>query len=53
MQPLEYRSTTLPLELEKTSPRMLNFAYSNPATYSLFYDDVKVTQNPSKKKISF
>ena len=28
----DHRSTALPLELEKTSPRMLNFEYLNPAT---------------------
>ena len=27
LQPLDYRSTALPLELEKTPPRMLNFGY--------------------------
>ena len=32
LQPLDYRSTVLPLELEKTSPSMLNFGYLNPAT---------------------
>ena len=32
LQPLDYRSTALPLELEKTPPRMLNFGYLNPAT---------------------
>ena len=32
LQPLHYRSTALPLELEKTPPRMLNFGYLNPAT---------------------
>ena len=37
MHPLDYRSTALPLELEKTSPRMLNFGYFNPAT-CLLYD---------------
>ena len=37
LQPLEYRSTALPLELEKTPPRMLNFGYLNPAT-CLLYD---------------
>ena len=37
LQPLDYRSTALPLELEKTSPRMINFGYLNPAT-CLFYD---------------
>ena len=31
LQPLDYRSTALPLELEKTPPRMLNFGYLNPA----------------------
>ena len=30
LQPLDYRSTALPLELEKTPPRMLNFGYLNP-----------------------
>ena len=34
LQPLDYRSTALPLKLEKTSPRMLNFGYLNPATYA-------------------
>ena len=29
LQPLDYRSTALPLELEKTPPRMLNFGYLN------------------------
>ena len=37
LQPLDYRSTALPLELEKTPPRMLNFGYLNPAT-CLLYD---------------
>ena len=37
MQPLDYQSTALPLEVEKTFPRMLNFVYLNPAT-CLFYD---------------
>ena len=32
LQPLDYRSTALPLELEKTPSRMLNFGYLNPAT---------------------
>ena len=27
LQPLDYRSAALPLELEKTPPRMLNFGY--------------------------
>ena len=27
LQPLDYRSTALPLELEKMPPRMLNFGY--------------------------
>ena len=31
------KSTAVPLELEKTSPRMLNFGYLNPAT-CLLYD---------------
>ena len=33
------RSIALQLELEKTSPCMLNFGYLNPATYCLL-DDV-------------
>ena len=37
LQPLDYRSTALPLELEKTPPHMLNFGYLNPAT-CLLYD---------------
>ena len=37
LQRLDYRSTALPLELEKTPPRMLNFGYLNPAT-CLLYD---------------
>ena len=37
LQPLDYRSTALPLELEKTPSRMLNFGYLNPAT-CLLYD---------------
>ena len=37
MHPLDWRSTALPLELEKTSPRIPNFGYLNPAT-CLFYD---------------
>ena len=37
LQPLDYRSNALPLELEKTPPRMLNFGYLNPAT-CLLYD---------------
>ena len=37
LQPLDYRSTALPLELEKTPPRMLNFGYLNPAS-CLLYD---------------
>ena len=37
LQPLDYRSIVPPLELEKTSPSMLNFGYLNPAT-CLFYD---------------
>ena len=37
LQPLDYRSTALPLELEKTPPLMLNFGYLNPAT-CLLYD---------------
>ena len=37
LQPLDYRSTALPLELEKTPPRMHNFGYLNPAT-CLLYD---------------
>ena len=37
LQPLDYRSTALPLEQEKTPPRMLNFGYLNPAT-CLLYD---------------
>ena len=37
LQPLDYRSTALPLELEKTPPRMLNFGFLNPAT-CLLYD---------------
>ena len=37
LQPLDYRSTALPLELEKMPPRMLNFGYLNPAT-CLLYD---------------
>ena len=35
---LDYRSTALPLELERMSPRMLNFGYLNPTT--CFYYDV-------------
>ena len=37
LQPLDYRYTALPLELEKMPPRMLNFGYLNPAT-CLLYD---------------
>ena len=37
LQPLDYRSTALPLELEKTPPHSLNFGYLNPAT-CLLYD---------------
>ena len=37
LQPLDYRSTALPLELEKMPPRMLKFGYLNPAT-CLLYD---------------
>ena len=37
LQPLDYWSTALLLELEKTPPRMLNFGYLNPAT-CLLYD---------------
>ena len=37
LQPLDYRSTALPLELEKTPPHMRNFGYLNPAT-CLLYD---------------
>ena len=37
LQPLDYRSTALPLELEKTPSRMLDFGYLNPAT-CLLYD---------------
>ena len=37
MQRLDYRSTALPPELEKTSPRMPNPDYPNPAT-CLFHD---------------
>ena len=37
LQPLDYRSTALPLELDKTPPHMLNFDYLNPAT-CLLYD---------------
>ena len=36
LQPLDYRSTALPLELEKTPPRILNFGYLNPATCFLY-----------------
>ena len=32
LQPLDYRFTALPLELEKTSFQMHNFGYLNPAT---------------------
>ena len=38
LQPLDYRFTALPFELEKTSTRMLNFGYLNQATKCLFYD---------------
>ena len=41
LQPLDYRSTALPLELEKTPPRMLNFGYLNPATCLLYDCDNK------------
>ena len=37
LQPLDYHSTALPLELEKMSPPMLIFDYLDPAT-CLFYD---------------
>ena len=37
LQPLDFRSTALPLKVEKTPPRMLNFGYLNPAT-CLLYD---------------
>ena len=30
LQPLNYWSTALPLELERMTPRMFNFGYSNP-----------------------
>ena len=33
LQPLEYRSTALPLKLEKTSPRVLSFGYLNVASF--------------------
>ena len=32
LQPSDYRLTALPLELEKASPRVLNFGYLNSAT---------------------
>ena len=38
LQPLDYRSTALPFELEKTSPHMIEFGYLNPAT--CFYYDI-------------
>ena len=37
LQPLVYRSNVLPLELERISPRILNFGYLNQAT-CLIYD---------------
>ena len=37
LQPLEYRSTALPLELQKTSTHKHNFGYLNPTT-CLLYD---------------
>ena len=38
LQPLDYRTTALPRELERVSTRMLNFGYLNPA--NCFYYDV-------------
>ena len=53
LQPLDYRSTALPLELEKTPPRMLNFGYLNPAT-CLLYDcnnkSIKIVKKKKKRK---
>ena len=54
LQPLDYRSTALPLELEKTPPRMLNFGYLNPAT-CLLYDcnnkSIKMFRPEARKTI--
>ena len=44
LQPLDYRSTALPLELEKTPPRMLNFGYLNPATCLLYDCNIVISQ---------
>ena len=37
---MDYQSTALPLQLERMSPRNLNFTYLNPETY--FYDAVDI-----------
>ena len=37
LQSLDFRSTALPIELERKCSRMLNFGYLNPATCT-FYD---------------
>ena len=49
LQPLDYRSTAIPLELEKTPPRMLNFGYLNPATCLLYDCNNKSIKQTSKK----
>ena len=59
LQPLDYRSTALPLELEKTPSRMLNFGYLNPATCLLYavadlenFDGGDFKHKPSKIRMS-
>ena len=37
LQPLDCRPTALPLELEKTSSRMVNFGYLNSETCLLYH----------------
>ena len=46
LQPLDYRFTALPLELEKTPPRMLNFGYSCEEASSLAQVVEQWTGNP-------
>ena len=50
LQPLDYRSTALPLELEKTPPRMLNltYYYNQKLTHSERYSDYALTERRSR-----